>query len=302
MPVLAASNIPTPKSWDEFEDIVLSAAKIRWKSSDFFRQGRQGQRQDGVDVFGQVADKRQIGVQGKNSIGGVTEATVKREIKQAESFTPPIDALYIATTAKRDAKIQKAVRLISKARVKAGKFPVAILFWEDICLDLCTDDAAFFRHYPQLRPKVDPVREHDAALFERLSQLLASKGVIRFLDQQNMAGFSFVDSALDPLREFYYNWNTPDREFITPEIEAVRKKMWAKVDDYLEVIAMETDSTGPSLTRRWVPQDLEITDSERFHQIVKRLHTLAREIVALHRELIRTARSHLVGEASSQRR
>ena len=111
-----------------------------------------------------------------------------------------------------------------------------------------------------------------------------------------MAGFSFADSALDPLREFYYQWNTPEREFITPEIEAIRKKLWAKVDDYLEVIATETDSTGPSLKRRWVPQDLEITDPKQFHQVVEQLHTLAGEIVALHRELIRTARSQLVGK------
>ena len=53
MPTLGSAEIPAPKSWDEFEDITLSAAKLRWKSSDFFRHGRQGQKQD----EGQGADQ-----------------------------------------------------------------------------------------------------------------------------------------------------------------------------------------------------------------------------------------------------
>ena len=49
MPTIPSSNIPTPKSWGEFEDIVLAAAKLRWNATDFFRNGRLGQKQEGVD-------------------------------------------------------------------------------------------------------------------------------------------------------------------------------------------------------------------------------------------------------------
>ena len=52
--------MPAPKSWDEFEDISLSAAKLRWNSTDFFRHGRLGQKQDGVDIWGHDDDKRHI--------------------------------------------------------------------------------------------------------------------------------------------------------------------------------------------------------------------------------------------------
>jgi hypothetical protein len=57
MPTIASSNVPTPKSWDEFEDITLAAAKLRWNSSDFFRNGRPGQKQDGVDIWCHDDDK-----------------------------------------------------------------------------------------------------------------------------------------------------------------------------------------------------------------------------------------------------
>ena len=35
MPTIPNSYIPAPKSWEEFESIVLSAAKLRWQSDKF---------------------------------------------------------------------------------------------------------------------------------------------------------------------------------------------------------------------------------------------------------------------------
>jgi hypothetical protein len=55
LPTSANANIPPSKYWDEFEDIVLSAAKLRWSSTEFYRQGRQEQRQRGVDIYGDDA-------------------------------------------------------------------------------------------------------------------------------------------------------------------------------------------------------------------------------------------------------
>ncbi|WP_395664429.1 hypothetical protein [Methylocella sp.] len=52
MPTLTGLVLPPPGSWDEFEESALSAAKLRWNSTDLYRHGRQGQRQDGVDIFG----------------------------------------------------------------------------------------------------------------------------------------------------------------------------------------------------------------------------------------------------------
>jgi len=90
MPTISSSNIPSPKGWDEFEDITLSAAKLRWKSSNFFRNGRQGQRQDGVDIWGDDSEGYKVGVQCKNTVGGISLGVVKSEISNAESFTPKL--------------------------------------------------------------------------------------------------------------------------------------------------------------------------------------------------------------------
>jgi hypothetical protein len=86
MPTIASANVPAPKSWDEFEDIVLAAAKLRWNSTDFFRNGRQGQAQNGVDVWGHDDDGRHIGIQCKNTIGTIKLSSVKEEVANAELF------------------------------------------------------------------------------------------------------------------------------------------------------------------------------------------------------------------------
>src|SRR5262249_38298431 len=83
-----------------------------------YRNGRPGQKQDGVDIWGHDDDNRHIGVQCKNTVDGVPLATVKAEIDNAEAFEPKLDRLYIATTAKRDAVLQKAVREISQKRAR----------------------------------------------------------------------------------------------------------------------------------------------------------------------------------------
>lgn len=188
MPTISSSVVPPPKSWDEFEDITLAASKLRWNSTDFQRHGRTGQKQDGVDVFGLDDDDRHIGIQCKNTVDGISMDVIRKEIANAEGFEPLLDRLYIATTSKRDAPLQKEVRLLSEVRRRDRKFRVAILFWDDVFQDLATDDDVFFAHYPQFRGKVDEARTHDRVLYDQLVGLLRSDGVIGFLDQHHMGG------------------------------------------------------------------------------------------------------------------
>jgi hypothetical protein len=260
----------------------------------FTGMGRPGQKQDGVDIWGHDDDNRHIGVQCKNAVDGFSLTIVNAEIANAEAFEPKLNRLYIATTAKRDAVLQKAVRQTSKQRAQVGLFKVDVLFWDDICQDLAKDDDIFFRHYPQFRQGTDAVLEHDKKLFDELTALLSSDGVIRFIDQFNMAGWLFQNAELDPLSEFHERWNAPERRFITPELEAARQVLWSKAREYLSVIAIET---FPADTPGWrsVPSEWEEEQPERFQRVVKKLHALAGEIVDLHADLVRVGRKHLIG-------
>jgi hypothetical protein len=293
MPTISSSVVPPPKSWDEFEDITLSAAKLRWNTDDFQRNGRSGQAQSGVDVFGHDDHDLQVGIQCKNTVGGVTIAVVDEEVANAEAFDPPLAHLYIATTAKRDAPLQQAVRKLSAERRRDGKFLVNLMFWDDICGDLATNEEVFFAHYPQFRTRTDPARQHDRALYDELVALLRSDGVIGFLDKTNMAGFSFNPKKLEPLWDFHHGWNQPEREFISPELERIRTELWKRTDEYSDLISCETFSVG-SAGRSGVPEELEYTEPDRFNRVVKGLHELAGKIVALHTQLVRVGRQELI--------
>ncbi len=293
MPTISSSQVPPPKSWEEFEEICLSAAKHRWDSSKFFGNGRKGQAQDGVDIWGHDSVGEHIGVQCKNTLAGVSLTVVNDEIANAEGFKPKLDHLYISTTAPRDASLQRDVRLISIARKAAGNFQVDILFWDDVVGDLALEESVFFKHYPQFKRGIDPSKAHDQKLYEEYLQLMRSDGVIGFIDEWNMAGFSFPSARLDPLREFVANWNAPEREFSSPQIDAVRQELWTKARDYVVEI---NRSTFPANGPGWitVPPEWEDKFPDRFKRVVNELHGMAGEIVEIHGRLVRTAKAVLL--------
>lgn len=150
MPTFSSMHLPKPKSWDEFEDMVCDAMKIRWHNPDFTRHGRQGQAQQGVDIYGNNDSNFLAGIQCKNTILSIDMDVINKELNSAEAFTPEIKALYIATTADTDSDIQKCVRLISEEREKKGRFPVLVLFWNDLQQELVKDKVILKKYYPQI--------------------------------------------------------------------------------------------------------------------------------------------------------
>ncbi len=145
MPDPTTSKLPKPKSWQEFEDIVWNIYRRKWNDPHTQKYGRPGQAQQGVDICGIPENKGGVtyGIQCKN-YRKLGLNTIKKEIKNAETFKPILACLIIATTDETDAKLQEQIRLNNEARKKAvppeKQFPVHIVFWEDICNDL-TDPA-----------------------------------------------------------------------------------------------------------------------------------------------------------------
>jgi hypothetical protein len=146
-------QIPPPTDWGEFESIVLDAMSIRWTSPDLQKNGRSGQGQQGVDIYGLNNLGQPIGIQCKKRKGKLKEKEVDTEIANATHFQPALSVLYIATTQELDAPLQSKVRLKSAARVANGGFAVQILFWDDIIQSLVTNPQIFATHYPSLSSK-----------------------------------------------------------------------------------------------------------------------------------------------------
>ncbi|MBW4512442.1 MAG: restriction endonuclease [Scytonematopsis contorta HA4267-MV1] len=140
MPSPATSELPKPKDWNEFEDIVWEIYTRKWQGSHVERYGRSGQQQHGIDIY--VKPKNSnccIAIQCKRYKNGkLTNKDIEEEIKKTRSFTSEIEEYIIATTESRDTKLQDYVRELNKKRKSENKFIVDIVFWEDICSDLVT--------------------------------------------------------------------------------------------------------------------------------------------------------------------
>jgi tetratricopeptide (TPR) repeat protein len=128
-----------PNDPTAFESLCLDLWKDIWQDSDAQKNGRRGQRQDGVDIFGHE-NGSVVGVQCKQKDGRlwakVTPDELQEEVKAARRFKPELTRFILATTAPRDAAVQKRANQLTEQHKKAGLFTVAVWAWEDIWHEL----------------------------------------------------------------------------------------------------------------------------------------------------------------------
>ena len=149
MPTALTSKWPKPKSEDEFEDIVLDALKIRWADPNATRNGRRGQRQNGVDIYGKPyhLNGGVSGAQCKNSLKATLQI-VKREVEKATTFEPPLLEYLFVVAADRDVDLQQLVRLHFKE--SPAPFAVEIAFWDDIIHSIAEQPDLIRKHWPTI--------------------------------------------------------------------------------------------------------------------------------------------------------
>ncbi|WP_210211304.1 hypothetical protein [Mesorhizobium sp. M2A.F.Ca.ET.043.05.1.1] len=148
-------QIAPPKSWDKFEDLTRALFAAIWKDSFAQKNGRTGQPQNGVDVYGTPSQSPGSfhGVQCKGkSIAYNVKATIDEfdiELTKAEGFEPTLAHWTFATTAPNDAPLQEHARKICEDRVRSGKFPVAVIGWETILALLSENRLVVQEFYPE---------------------------------------------------------------------------------------------------------------------------------------------------------
>lgn len=134
------ADFPAPTHWQDFERLTLDICRAEWRDDYAESNGRGGQAQGGVDVFGYNYRLREhTGVQCKKRktksqgilppANTLSIADIDDEIKAAKNFTPPLDRFIIATTGPRDVDLQAHVRNINAAR--SYPFQIALWFWDD---------------------------------------------------------------------------------------------------------------------------------------------------------------------------
>lgn len=147
--------------------MTRDAMALKWASPNLQKNGRPGQKQKGVDIWGPDSIGRRVAIQCKRSVEAPTLKLIEDEASKAQGFGP-LSALWIATTADHDATLQEQVRTLSDKRVANGDFALALLFWEDIVDGLKMNPAVLAGHYPQITitPAVTLDKERALAALE----------------------------------------------------------------------------------------------------------------------------------------
>jgi hypothetical protein len=133
----AAKTLRRPQNWQDFESLCKKLWGEIWRCPEIKKNGRLGQVQNGVDVYGiPKGETKYYGVQckGKNEYSDkqFTEQELVAEIENAKRFTPPLKKLYFATTALKDAQIEAFVRQKNVEHLSTGLFEVHLFCWEDV--------------------------------------------------------------------------------------------------------------------------------------------------------------------------
>lgn len=147
------AQIPPPKNWQDFERLCCDLWKAIWGDPTTQLNGRQGQPQHGVDVFGQP-DQGLLwsGIQCKgreNYLNSkLSSKELLREVEKAKKFQPRLYAFTIATSGPKDAAIEKQARDITCDHERQGLFSVHVWGWDDIQSELASYPNLVSKYYP----------------------------------------------------------------------------------------------------------------------------------------------------------
>lgn len=150
MPALSMYKLSAPTDPKEFENMLIDYSSNVYKGRATLL-GRQGQTQHGIDVVVTRDDYSIVCLQCKDvNSKSVTINNIKKWILEADSSNIKIALFVIVVATERDASIQEFVYLEMQKRVSQGKFPVEIVFWDDIQHFLKTNINIFQIYYPFL--------------------------------------------------------------------------------------------------------------------------------------------------------
>jgi len=276
MPTLNSSRLPPPEGAVEFEKMVVEAAKIRWKNVGFVLNGRSGQKQNGVDIFGTNIQVSGVGIQCKNTIHNLTKSLLVNEIEQAKYFNPPLKELYFATTLPHDVNIQETVRFLSKESVREGLFSISILFWGD----LTKDENTLYQFYPHLRFVKE--KQHDEIVLDRVRRVLPYDGSIGFIKNNSFPGKRFQESILSQLADFYHGLDQPDDRFVDQTLELLRMDLRLKIEKYYRVLGYHYTQIANS---GGILEFHEYSDNKMRDKIINEFYDVSNGVVSVYNEL-----------------
>lgn len=120
--------------------------------------------------------------------------------------------------------------------------------------------------------------ENDKRLYDAMMNDLTPHGSISFLRTNSFAGFSFHISSIKELEVFLDKYsNDPHVEFFNPKIENEYKTLLADINQFQNLICINTFAVGKE-DLQTVPPEWEEEKPKQFWAVVKDLHNAAQKV------------------------
>lgn len=173
-------TFPVPESDDIFDEMVRDACAIEWGDPETQRNGRSGQSQNGVDVFGYPngpngqcrAAQSKLRVKGKP----LTKREIDDEVAKAQLSPLNPEQLIIVTSTGRDASLQAYIDQVSSAQFQSNGFSVKIWFWDDLLERLLVDRHYILKYYKDLLASITNLAEAEALIDKPVFALIETCG------------------------------------------------------------------------------------------------------------------------------
>lgn len=240
MSLLAATQIPKPSDEQAFE----RASIVLWRGllgdPNVLRNGRRGQRQNGVDLFGvrNGDPTHHVGIQCKLKSDGhlLTEDEVRREVEKALTFKPPLREYFIITTSADDVALQELAReLAAEQKAKGRSLLIYVWGWNTLEERISEDAAA--------RKQFDP----DYGAFSE--QILDEVGKVAVIQEEIKIGISAGLSQIDARLARFDVLHRPPGDF-TATTNALEAHLDADIDEYRDLANAGKPRTAMPLLER----------------------------------------------------
>jgi len=229
-------SLPPPENWQDFEALTRLLFECIYESPEFQQNGRQGQAQNGVDVYGPSNKPGEfIGVQckGKDSNFGasVSEKELREEVKKSEGFEPAINKFFLVTTAQHDQGIQEIARKLTEEYAQENKeISIHVLGWQDLTLRIRENEKVLKAYYSELLVKTN---EDSPEVHQKLDQLLdiAKSHQISVTDSPSKFAGESIDEHIHSQIDGYNDYIKNKPQTAIDLLTILKEQVWNSASD-----------------------------------------------------------------------
>lgn len=276
-------EFPKPSEWSDLENLTAMLVRYQNGAKNVQRNGRLGQKQNGVDVVARMwgpTGEYHAGYQCKH-VQTLSMQDIEDECTKAKGFKPSLEHFVIVTTLTCDVHLQSSVRNIPETR---HGFPVDIWFWDELNenlnrsadaaqayfseITLAAQPAAAITHAEVLRRALIRPAFTDSIHQERdvddlVEALAATKGFMR-------TGYLY-DNSRHLVESTYPSWRIGEKRYrafcdaFTKDLDNLYDFVQSKKDDLRDT----STNRGASAAIRFSSQRANLI--ERANVVFKRL-------------------------------